>query len=211
MSLIDDPNLYEDQDGNSPSDKSGVENQVKVAIKKGPVRGIKIDPSLPIANNIHYRSEPLLNGSSPNMNVDGSGGDIVFTIAPAVGETWYAKSLSLQIEDGGQANIGKFGNINGGLVNGLLIQQRVNGLTTTLKNLQFNEQIVMHFTVGGVVTGNVGIISAMGFFQGHFSFDGENAPMTLRGDNGDKIDITVRDDISEVNLLRLALTWWRSL
>jgi len=140
------------------------------------------------------------------MNVDGSVTPVVFTVGPGAGEEWCAIRLGLQIEDGHNSDIGKFGNIGGGLTNGLLIENVVNGHDHSFKNLKFNEQILMHFTEGSVVTGDVGIIKSTGFFQGHFNYDGP--PFTMSGDAGDMLRVTVRDDLSAINLLRMALTWW---
>lgn len=156
---------------------------------------------------VEYHSEPFLNGASPNMNVNGAVTPVVFSIGPGAGEEWCAVRLGYQMDDGGQADTGKFGNINGGLTNGLLIEHVFpSAHTHTFKNLQFNEQVVMHFSEGSVVTGDVGIVKSTGFFQGHFDYNGP--PFTLNGDDGDLIRVTIRDNLSSINLLRMALSWW---
>ncbi len=84
---------------------------------KGSGAGTSSDPFVPahavggvVMNEDNYICEALLNGSSRDMNVDGSSSAVTFSAKPAAGYKWIITQLELFLSDTDALTEGKFGN-----------------------------------------------------------------------------------------------------
>jgi hypothetical protein len=140
------------------------------------------------------------------MDVNGSVTPVVFTIAPPSGVVWYVFELGITIEDSGTNKYNDFGGIAGGLTNGLLIEQVVNSTSYTLTNAQTNKDLVETFSDHFFKGQSTAFINSSNFFTGKVEL---RTPLTLVGDNSDEIKVTVRDNLTGLNLLRVNLEYMR--
>ena len=164
------------------------------------------NPVAPGQQIVHFY-EPLLNAGSERMEVNGSVTPVVFSAAPAAGQTWYVIALQLALADSGTSDANDFGSINGGLTNGLLIEQVLNSTNYQVNNVFDNADIVSQFAEFATFKGSGGqFIRDANFYSGASRF---TPVITLVGDNSDKLQITVRDNLSVVDLLEAHLHYWR--
>lgn len=170
---------------------------------------LKVDSQITPApsNNILHIPEYLVDGSSPDMNVNGSGTPVQFTWSPGSGETWYLHGLHCLLIDPGTMDPTDFGSIFGGLTNGVLIEIRTNGTTYTFCNIQNNLDLSLLLSSGGQ-------FERFGFFNHNDIFDSNRAflpEITLRNSEGDFIRATVRDNLTSLEEFRMAAYKWRTI
>jgi hypothetical protein len=141
-------------------------------------------------------------GGGVNMAVNGSSTPVVFTIAPASGKLWRIVSLTAVLEDAGSVLSTTFGAITA-LTNGVLIESVLSSTTRAVSNLKNNADFVglLHeHAVGGTVDGWFGTAD---IYIGTLSF---KVPFRLSGTAGDKLQVTVRDDLTGLTLLAMNAT-----
>lgn len=170
---------------------------------------LKVDASVNLtpAEIIRYRILNLLNGSSKNMNVNGSSTPVDFSFAPASGETWYVEGLYLLIADVGTPDLYEFGALGSALTNGLQLIIKKSETENEAGNLKDNSDIGVMF-----MDRNSGILIGLGFFNHSDMYAGGidfKQPILLNGTNGDKIIFRVRDNLTGLDALQTAVKVWR--
>ena len=165
----------------------------------------KVDAEVDVAYEYQY----LLNGASKSQTVNGSGTPVLFYYAPGAGEIVFVDALSFLLEDSGTLNSNEYGNISGGLTNGVLIGFQSNGVLQVYTNLQTNLDVAM-FLAGNRVLPS----SGAGFLNTNdviFGERGFNRPITLRGDDGDFFAVQIRDNLSGIDNQVAGIHFWRKL
>ena len=152
-------------------------------------------------------SQMLMNTGSGDMTVDGSTTSVVFSGGPPSGEVWYVHGISIYIEDPGTNDSQDFGAIMSGLTNGLKVDQIVDSTAYTLHTFKSNLMLALNFTTGSHFVGQPnGFINTANAFMGSHPF---KCPVTLTGDNSDKIQSTVQDDLGALSALYMTLTYFK--
>lgn len=159
-------------------------------------------------NKVIYKTEPFLSAGSKDMTVDGSVTPVVFSTAPGTGETWYVQAMNLFIHADGTNRYQDFGSIVGGLTNGLLIEQVIDSTNYELAVIDDNSEIVEHWTYGNLRGIPNSFITQFNFFAGRLEF---KHPITLVQADGDKLQTTVRDDLTDLNKLEISIDAYRIL
>ena len=199
-----------DSELNGASDDTKIGNvadALKVHIASIVSGGITVDPVPP--KKMYWQMQSLLNGSSDDMNVDGSSTSVVFEYAPPSGTEVYLDHISLAIRDNGVLNPDTFG-AETSLTNGVLLQFTIDSTDYTIINLQENWQIATHFSTGGNMVGESnGFLNDKNIFTGNIQLTAKD--ITLNGTDGDKIKVTVRDDLTGLTFLRMAVGLWVDL
>lgn len=157
--------------------------------------------ALPSSRPVKYSTPFLLNGGSQDLRVDGSGGaNIEFIHAPGVGQTLFVQKVVFELRDDGALKLDQFGSLPG-LTNGVLAEVRSVGnivTSTTIKN-------------NGDFISAADIIFALDQFQGssilvYNVLFAQN--ITLFGDKGDFIKLTIRDDLTSLEAFQAAVKFW---
>lgn len=144
---------------------------------------------------------------SSDLLVNGSVTPVVFTVAPPVGEIWFIQTVTWLFDDSGTTNLTDFGAINGGLTNGVLLEERIDSVNHVGANLINNIDIIMIFPlIFSGASGGVG--NSTQLYVGRL---GPTTALTLNGDDGDLIRITVRDNVTGLNAFRMGATYMRIL
>lgn len=134
---------------------------------------------------------PLTNGSTNEMLIDGSSSPEVFSVTPNSNELWAIKLFRMVFEIEAQLDFNKFAN-GAALANGVKIAFQSKGVSQELAPIKINSNFFEVFTVARF-SQTVG--AQMDFLQFTSSQD-----FILRGDLGDKIEITIEDDLPTVAL-----------
>lgn len=143
--------------------------------------------------------------ASKSLNVDGSSVAKTFTYSPGEGNTSALMSISCIIEDAGTTSLSNFGSISS-LTNGLLIEFSISGNVYTFTNIKDNSDLCTrfkrnHFGNSAISTLLVpaGFGDSVDIFVGTLEM---NSPIVLTG--SDYIRMTVRDNLSNVNVLSMS-------
>lgn len=125
---------------------------------------------------------------------------ISYQIAPLSGEIWHLTKISIAMGHTSAGDLGTFGNIAGGLTNGVLLRHYdgTTGHFTTFTNWKTNGDIDVD--TGGV---KFPVRSGGGGTYGTSSiglFSDAGAIVYLDGTAGDYIEILVQDDLSSLSL-----------
>lgn len=158
-----------------------------------------------------YFWAPLLNGGSPDMDVNGtSGSPIEFTSGPGAGEVWYLEQLSFLIHHPGSMDSTDYGSIAGGLTNGFQVVFDLNSTETTFVNLKNNVEITntMSGITGSTGDESFGWLDDDDWFSGHIDF---NTPIKFIGDDGDQIIGRVRDSLSILQEQQMCALFWKEI
>lgn len=165
--------------------------------------GIGVGESSPI-----YQIGWLLNGASPNLNVDGSAVNVNFSFAPAAATVFFVESLTVYIEDVGTPDQIDFGNL-ATLANGLLIRNQINAVTYDINTIVDNMGLTTTFSNYGLIPSNAagaGFLNHNDIFVGMLEFKN---PIPLNGTNGDFIRVIVRDNLTAIDFLRIKYKAYR--
>jgi len=131
-----------------------------------------------------------------------------FSAGPPAGEIWYVDFVFFGIEDSGTLDIEDFGALPA-LANGWLFDQFIDASSETLANFQTNFAMGTVGTTGGGIIGvGAGFLNTANAFGGNIRTDPE---VTLVGDNSDLIRTTVRDNLTGLNFLRAAMSYWKEI
>lgn len=163
-----------------------------------PVPTIQISPEVQFLRDV---------GGSYDQNIDGSVTPVEFYWGPPAGEVWFVDSIALIIDDTGNANATNYG-ARSGLANGVLVTQLINAATFDIVNLQNNGDIVLSFNFG------IGKFDGGGFLNFSKGFGAQmifSSPITLHGDDGDRIIMIIRDNLSGLSTQRASAQTWRVL
>lgn len=145
-----------------------------------------------------YVFKDLTRGNgSRNMNVSASlASPIDFDFRPPLGEVWELEKLVFGLDDVGLTDMGLFGGISS-LTNGILISVKTKGQVYVIGNMRDNVDIAMMFP--GQSLGQSGVLDTADGMYGALAF---NDQIHLIGDNNDYIRLTVRDNVSGINIMR---------
>lgn len=145
----------------------------------------------------------VLNGTSPNMVVNGSATPVQFTIQPVAGQIFSANELIFNATGTGTINqpLTDFWTLPI-LPNGISSEIRLNGVTVTQTGLIRNNFDLIQF-VGADFVGK--IIGVRNVVRGQFNII---PPMNLDGNRGDYFRLTINDNLTTggvIEMLTVAL------
>jgi hypothetical protein len=166
---------------------------------------VRVNPA-PSLSSI-YKTVSLLNGSSDAMNVNGSVTPVNFSFAPASGETWYVRSISLYIEDAVGNSTG-FGSISS-LTNGLILQVQSDGVSNDVVTLKDNIDVLSYFSDQIVSEIKAGFFGSVAILFGSNIYR-HPQQMKLVGNSSDYIRLRVRDNLTSVDQLRAKVHLWKA-
>lgn len=153
--------------------------------------------------DLQYQVIDLLNGSNNNMAINGSSTPVIFKYAPAPGEVLHVSELQIYLSDNGTIVEGGFGS-GIALTNGMLIDSEVNSTITTFYNVQNNTDLSLTFRISPERSQFLTDKNFIGFRV----FD---PAIILTGDNNDEFRVTIRDNLSGLNLIRATLFAWKAI
>lgn len=158
---------------------------------------------------IIWRIDNLRNGANKSMDVNGATTPQDFSFAPQSGEVYYLESLSFYLLDAGSPDPNDFGNIDGGLTNGLQIIARIGGVEYEIGNITDNMQVVGFFSDNVVLQeGLADFLNNDDMFLGNKNF---RQPIRLNGDTNDALIFRVRDNLNGLDELEVVAHAWRPL
>lgn len=131
--------------------------------------------------------QALLNGSSKNMATIATAPS-TFSFTPAAGTTCYLTALSIAFTTSGTPDPTDFGNIPA-LTNGIDIDIRTGGITTTAINIKDNFDLALTFFESTNVGGAAGFLNDADLYTGSVRFD---APIMLQNSTADFIRAVVK-------------------
>lgn len=154
------------------------------------------DNPYPGASFIEY----LKNGSSSDMNVDGSSTPVEFTISPPSGKIWYVRTISIVIEDD-NINFTKFGGIAGSLTNGVDFKVKQNGLAEVLlANVKRNAEFASFTDELDITSASSDILIA------HLKLrQNSGTSFKLVNSNSDYIKAVVNDDLDSLTGFKILI------
>lgn len=156
--------------------------------------------------DIFFSVTNLLNGSTKNMNVNGSVTPVYYTFAPSSGQIVYLDGLTIGLVDPGTPSLDKFGDLSA-LTNGITIQKKVSGNTYDMAVIKDNSDLI------GVFNNQKGLPSAGAAFvndsDSYFGYLKFPFPVTLYGDSSDYIRIKINDNLTGISFLYSKVHSWR--
>lgn len=171
---------------------------------------LKVAADIIPTGKVVHATNYLLNGSSNSMSVNGSSTPVSFTYTVPGGQTWYVQNINLFMIDGGTMDPTDFGSI-AGLTNGLLLEASVSGNLYTIGTYKNNVELATLFSsssVGNSTTlfGTSGFLETSDIYLGSKVFKPE---ITLNA--GDYIRVTVRDNLTSIDILNMSISRWRDV
>lgn len=139
-------------------------------------------------------NEFLLNGTSPEMAVDGETTPVVFEWTPGATYDVETTGLSLVVEDGSL----KFGEYFMGedtLPNGVLIEIKSNDVVYQIANLKRTREILQETAPGGFDL----FVASPNVVRGYFGIGGLILKKAGTFTTDDYVRLTVRDDLSKLD------------
>jgi len=120
--------------------------------------------------------------------------------APEAGEVWHICRILITMTHGTAGDLGLFGNLNP-LANGVLIRAKVSGQYGTLTNWKTNSDIKadmydVDFDTRSTGGGTYGT-------SGRGSFNRVGSVLRLDGDQGDRLEVYIQDNLSALNLFQI--------
>ena len=146
-----------------------------------------------------YKIQALKNGSSEDMNVDGSQANVSFKWEVPSNEIWFVDEIQIFLLDAGVMSHGSFGAISA-LTNGLNVIIKKNGSEFSLRSIKTNLELLMSFPFPQQAgSSGTGFINDEDYYFGSFDF---KFPIRLIGSNGDLIKYIVRDNLTSIDVLK---------
>lgn len=152
-----------------------------------------------------YKNEFLLNAGSLSMTVNGSVTPVNFDFTPASGETWFITNLSIHFSDGNTPDPNDFGD-SAGLTNGIDIKARTNGTEYTIGNCKTNSCIALAFNQHTFSIDAAAFLNASDVWLGSMNFE---IPITLQNSTSDYFRVTIRDNLTAIDYLRMRIKGYR--
>ena len=145
-------------------------------------------------------------GGSEDMGVNGSSTPVDFFDGPPSGQVWYVTGLQLVLIDPGSMDPNDFGSI-GGLTNGFGFVVEINSTEYNVNFIFNNKDLATELPDRHIFTSiDSGFFTEDDVFIGGMVF---NPPITLDGDNSDRMIARVRDNLSNIDHLEVAMQAWR--
>jgi len=158
------------------------------------------------ATAVEYSGFALVNsGGSSDMAVNGSSTPQEFTFTPPASEVWYVERLTWMFNDNGSADPGDFAAIAGGLTNGVEIEVRSNGNTSTQGLIKTNIEVAQMFTEAAW-TPTSGFMGGENVYMGSVIFRNS---FRLSNSTSDYIKFTIQDDLSGLDFFKVTVLAWR--
>ncbi len=178
-----------------------VGDSLKVNVTGGSVNPA---PSVTLVESTEYLAE---SGGNKSMDVNGSSTPRVFFAEVPVGQTWYIHSVMFYFTDGSIDDRNDFGNISGGLSNGLLTEFEISSTDYPHSNIQNNMELGLVFETtndGGDANNTLAADDPAWFGEARFK-----EVVCLQA--GDRIKTTVRDNLNPLTDQRMAVRFWRAI
>ena len=154
-----------------------------------------------LLKDIKYQYVKMLNGSSSDMNVDGSETPVVFKYTSS--DLVYLERVQLFLLDSGTMTSSSFGSISA-LSNGLSYGYTKNSTQYTIDTIKTNLCVMMNFSDNmNNGTTSTGFLNEEDYFFGSVIFP---EPILLRSD--DTIEFTVNDDLTGIDALKARARIW---
>lgn len=161
------------------------------------VSSIKALPSdQPIAYSIPF----LLDGAATNMNIDGSGTPVVFTLTPGAGKEFFVEKINLFMRDQGAFKLDEFGS-GKALTTGIKLEIKSKGVLQTALIVKNNRELIENIdnlNTFSQIEGNPLFVMSKVFEK----------PITLLGDQGDFIKLTIQDDLTFLQEFFSKVKYW---
>lgn len=156
--------------------------------------------------NIYFYISNLLNGSTKNMNVNGSVTPVYYTFAPSAGQIVYLDGLTVGFVDSGTPSLNKFGDL-AALTNGVTIQKKVNGTSYDIANIKDNSDLIgIFYNQKGMPSAGAAFVNDSDSYFGYLKFP---FPITLYGDSSDYIRIKINDNLTGITFFYSKVHAWR--
>jgi hypothetical protein len=123
---------------------------------------------------------------------------VFYKIAPPPGEIWHILRILLDSTFGTAADDSRFGNITGGITNGMVIRQNLSAGFFTFSNWKKNGDMKRDM-YDLDYTDRAGGGSGQYGMSGRLTFKKVDVVFELDGDEGDSLEILVQDDITSLN------------
>ncbi len=184
----------------------GVANEtVEAPNEAGRVRLATLNQKeLPSQRPVKYITQFLLDGANSDMNVDGSVTPVVFEKVFGTGEIAFLEKLVIEIRDTGNLGLNDFGS-GPALTNGILVEVQIGGVVEISLLIKTNAQMISAADV----------LFEVDQFQGsalliyNFIF---REPMSLNhNDDDDFIRVTIQDDLTSIEALKMAFKSWEAI
>jgi hypothetical protein len=160
----------------------------------------------PDLSNLRQLREYLVNGISPDMNVNGSVTNVTFNIVSIPGFTQWINGIRIFLEDASleinTADFRRFGTATGGgtpLTNGILIQTVQSGETVDISNepIRFLGDFLKY------ADSFTNLINSVSSTEDYIHFDiNFDKPVVLTSGGSDSLKITIRDNLTSINTFR---------
>lgn len=154
-----------------------------------------------------YIKEAVLNGTSKDMNVNGSSTNVNFRYTPASG-VYYLEQLSLVIEDQGDFLTTNFGAL-ATLTNGIQINVKTKGQTFTIATIKENADIYGLFTEAPASQAIAQTLAAS--INSYWAAWRLQNRIVLDSSLGDYIEFKVRDNLTGLTNLNCYVSAWKTL
>ncbi len=120
----------------------------------------------------------------------------IFFIQPPPNEIYVINTIIITILDNGTQNYNDYGSIGGGLSNGILVD--ISDDTGIVRDLTSGLPLINNFrlTVSSSEYRAVNYDGGIDAFQGIWNLNINQAPIKLYGDQGTRLNVTCRDNLS---------------
>lgn len=150
-----------------------------------------------------YKLEPLKDGASKEMNVDGTSPNKTYKYAVSDGEIWYIEKVTIFLLDPGTMANNVFGSLAAPLTNGVKFSINKFGTDFKVKDLCDNVDMFMAFSSGQITgTTTTGFLNEEDYFSGSIQFKED---IRLIGEKDDVIKMVIRDDLTQIQRLRCSV------
>lgn len=169
--------------------------------------GVALISALP-ADSVHEGTYRMTKGTGPTdhlLSVLGSlGSPVDFEWGPEADQVMIVSSISTLLLDEGTMAANVFGSLATPLTNGVEILTRINGVERRIAILVDNVCLALCFFNGNMgIGGGAGLDGFLDTNDVASSQRPASYPITLNGNNGDKIIARVQDDLTDVDIFRM--------
>lgn len=137
--------------------------------------------------NVTWEVRPLINGASKNLAIV-TAAPTTFSFIPESGTTYYLNGLSVVFSTSGTPDPTKFGNI-AALTNGIDLDIKSNGVTTTAINIKDNLDLALTFSQFTNLGGSKGFLNNAFIYTGSVNF---MSPILIQASSSDFVRAVVK-------------------
>ena len=159
--------------------------------------------------DVEYKMCNLEKTGSPDMTVDGSSVEQVFSCTVSGNEMWYLESVVILVLDNGSMDYDKFGSTGSALINGCSFVVDKAGTDYIVRDIKTNTDILMAFPFSQNAGNNVtGFLSSNDYYSGSIVFKNN---IRLCGADSDSVKVVIKDDLSGVDFFQASAVLWRPI